>query len=125
RALLRRGHFETNVYLSHAALRHSLTLLLVAVYLLSVGFAARVTYRLDGKVALGLTAVIIPAALAALGLVLQSDRWRVELHRFVSRHFRRPVFDYQAVWRKFTRETASCTEQAELCRVLARLLGEV
>lgn len=124
RSLFRRGHFETNVYLSHAVLRHSLTVLFVGLYLLSVGLVAQITYRLNGEVKLALTAFIIPVALVVLGILLQSDRLRVDLHRFVSRNFHRPVFDYQAVWRKFTRHTASYTEQADLCRALARLLGE-
>jgi putative PEP-CTERM system histidine kinase len=124
RSLLRRDHFATNVYLSQSALRHSLAFLLVGLYLFGVGLVAQVAHQLDGDVRTALTAFVLPVALVGLALLLQSDRLRAGLRRFVSRHFHRPDFDYQVVWRRFTRATAACAEQPELCRALAGFLAE-
>jgi putative PEP-CTERM system histidine kinase len=47
------------------------------------------------------------------------------LRRFISRHFERPIHDYQAIWRKFTESTGSYIEQSELTRSLVRLIAEL
>ncbi|OHE87568.1 MAG: hypothetical protein A3G75_14830 [Verrucomicrobia bacterium RIFCSPLOWO2_12_FULL_64_8] len=56
-------------------------------------------------------------------MLLQSDRVRLRVRRFVSRNFQRPLYDYRTVWRRFTEGTASRVEQADLCRSLARLVA--
>jgi putative PEP-CTERM system histidine kinase len=46
-------------------------------------------------------------------------------NRFVSRHFQRPMFDYRAVWRKFTEATASCVSQTELCQAAVKSVTDI
>jgi hypothetical protein len=44
---------------------------------------------------------------------------------FVSRHFRRPKYDYREVWMTFTQRTATLTEEKALCEAVTRLISEI
>lgn len=124
RALFRTGHFDLEVYPSQSALQKSLTILLAGVYLVIIGVLAKVMAHFGGDVAFAPKAFLLLLSLVILAVGLQSDRARLYLRRFVSRHFHRPLYDYRVVWIKFTEGSASSFEQAELCRSLARLTAD-
>lgn len=125
RSLFRAGHFDLDVYPSHSVLQGSFTFLLAGVYLLIIGVLAQVVAYLGGDATFTLKAFIVLLALVLLAVLLQSDRVRLHLRRFVSRHFQRPLYDYRTVWRKFTEGTASRVEPADLCRSLVRLIADI
>jgi putative PEP-CTERM system histidine kinase len=125
RTFFRAGHFDTEVYPSQTALQGSLTVLLVGAYLLIVGVLAKVVTYLGGDSAFAPKAFLILVSLVVLAVALQSDRVRLQLRQFVSRHFQRPIHDYRTVWQKFTEVTASRVEQADLCRALVTLTAEL
>lgn len=125
RSLFRTGDFTTDVYPSQSVLQNSLTVLVAGVYLLIVGVLAKVVTYLGGADTLALKAFLLLISLVLLAIVLQSDRARFHLRRFVSRHFQRPLYDYRTVWKKFTEGTASRVEQADLCRSLVRLVADM
>ena len=124
RALARRGHFDLELYPSHAVLSNSLTVLLAGIYLLAVGVLAKLVALIGGDIAFPLKALGILVALALLATLLQSDHFRLNVRQFVSRHFKRPMHDYRTVWTRFTEEGSSHTSQSELCDSLARLTAE-
>ena len=124
RSLFRAGHFDLDVYPSHAALQNSLTILLVGAYLLIVGVFAKVVTYLGGDTAFTIKAFLVLVALVLLAVLLQSDRLRLRLRHFVSRNFQRPLYDYRTAWRKFAEGTASRMDQADLCRALVRLTAD-
>jgi len=128
RSLRREGHFEIDVYPSHLVLQNSLTVLLAGIYLVVIGLFAKVLVWLkpagqDGE--FPITAFLVLAALVALTVLLLSDRVKLHLSRFVSRHFQRPIFDYRTVWRKFTEATASCVSQDELCQAAMKSTTDI
>ena len=125
RWLLRAGHFNVNVYPSHAVLHNSLTVMLAGIYLLIVGLLAKVVTLLGGAAAFPLKSFFVLVSLVGLTAVLLSDRMRLHTRRFVSRHFRRPHYDYRAVWRSFAKGTAKCVEQRDLCAAVVKLTSEV
>ncbi|MEY4917064.1 MAG: Sensor protein ZraS [Verrucomicrobiota bacterium] len=128
RSLMREGHFEISVYPSHSVLQNSLTVLLAGIYLVIIGlFAKFVTWLkpADTGSTFPLTAFLVLCALVALTIVLLSDRVKVQISRFVSRHFQRPMFDYRTVWRKFTEATASCVNQTELCQASVKSVTDI
>src|SRR6185503_2357000 len=43
---------------------------------------------------------------------------------FVSEHFRRPTYDYRAVWMESTQRTASILDSNELCAAASKLVSE-
>jgi len=125
RSLLREGHFEIDVYPSHSVLQNSLTVLLAGVYLIVIGLFAKVVTLIGGDQAFALKAFLVLAALVILTILLLSDRVRLSISRFVSRHFQRPMFDYRTVWRKFTEATASCVNQAQLCQAAVKSVTDI
>ncbi|MEO6002479.1 MAG: XrtA/PEP-CTERM system histidine kinase PrsK [Opitutus sp.] len=125
RSIFRTGRFALDVYPSHTVLQGSLTVLLAGIYLLIVGLFAKIVAYFGGDASFALKAFFVLLALVLLAILLQSDRARLFLRRFVSRNFQRPLYDYRTVWRKFTEATASRVEQADLCRTLVRLIAEM
>jgi len=125
RSLFRAGHFDVDVYPSHAVLHNSFTVLLAGIYLLIVGLFARVVTFLGGDASFTLKAFLVLVALVLLAVLLLSDHVRLRTSRFVSRHFQRPLYDYRTVWRRFTEGTASCVTQAELSNAAVKLVTDI
>lgn len=125
RSLFRAGHFDLEVYPSQSVLQGSVTIILAGIYLLIVGLLARVVIFFGGDQLFEYKALLILVLLVLLAVVLQSDHVRLQVRQFVSRHFRRPVYDYRTVWRTFTEGTATKMEQAALCRALVRLVADL
>lgn len=125
RSLLRVGEMELDVHPSHSMLQGSITTLLAGIYLLIVGVAARLFVRIGRGRLIALESLWILVAVVIFVLLLQSDRLRMRLGRFVSRHFQRPLYDYRTVWRRFTEGTASQVEEGELCRSLVKLTADI
>lgn len=124
RSLFRTGSFELEVYPSHAVIQKSLTVLLAGAYLLIVGGLAKVVTYIGGDAAFAAKAFLVLAALVLLAILLQSDRVRLAMRRFVSRNFRRSPYDYQAVWKTFTEGTSTRVDEEDLCRSLVKMTAE-
>jgi putative PEP-CTERM system histidine kinase len=125
RSLLREGHFNADVYPSHAVLQNSFTVFLAGIYLLIIGMFAKVVAFLGGDASFTLKAFLVLVALVAFSLIALSDRVRLTTRRFLSRHFQRPFYDYRTVWWKFTQGTARRVEQGDLCAETVKLASEI
>jgi putative PEP-CTERM system histidine kinase len=128
RSLLREGNFDIDVYPSHSVLQNSLTVLLAGIYLVIIGVFAKVVAWLkpsESANAFPITAFLVLAGLVALTVLLLSDRLKLQISRFVSRHFQRPMFDYRTVWRKFTEATATCVNQTQLCQAAVKSVTDI
>jgi putative PEP-CTERM system histidine kinase len=125
RSLLREGHFNSDVYPTHAVLQNSFTVFLAGIYLLIIGVFAKVVAFLGGDASFTVKAFIVLIALVTFSLVALSDRVRLTTRRFLSRHFQRPFYDYRAVWWKFTQGTARRVEQGDLCAETVKLVSEI
>lgn len=125
RSVFRSERLSLDVYPSQFVLQGSLTVLVAGIYLLFVGLFSKIVVHFGGDTAfalksfLGLLAIVVPA------ILLQSDRVRLALRRFVSRNFQRPLYDYRTMWQRFNEGTASKVEQPELCRTLVRLTADM
>ncbi|PYJ08040.1 MAG: PEP-CTERM system histidine kinase PrsK, partial [Verrucomicrobia bacterium] len=124
RSLFRAGHFAVDIYPSHRLLHNSLTALLAGAYLFTVGVFAKIITALGGDAAFTIKEFFVLVSLALFAMLLLSDRARLQLRRVVSRHFKRPLHDYRAVWQNFTEGTVSQVEQGELCSSVARLISD-
>ncbi len=125
RSFFRTGSFELDVYPSQSVLQSSVTVLLAGVYLLILGVFAKTVTHFGGDGAFALKAFVILLSLVALAIVLQSDRARLRLRKFVSLHFQRPSYDYRTIWQKFAAATTSRVDQADLARATAALLADI
>jgi putative PEP-CTERM system histidine kinase len=125
RSLFREGHFNADVYPSHAVLQNSFTVFLAGIYLLIIGVFAKVVAFLGGDASFTLKAFLVLVALVSFSLIALSDRVRLTTRRFLSRHFQRPFYDYRTVWWKFTQGTARRVEQGDLCAETVKLASEI
>jgi putative PEP-CTERM system histidine kinase len=125
RSFRRAGHFDVDVYPSQSFLQGSITIVIAGIYLVVVGSFAKMTAYFGGDNAFEMKALIALVSLVSFAVVLQSDRARLHLNRFVSRHFHRPLYNYRAVWINFTDATTSRVEQTELCRALVKLIADL
>lgn len=125
RSLFRAGHFELEVYPSHSVLRSSATVFLAGIYLIIVGVFAKIAVYLGGDASFSLKALLVLAAMVGLAVLLQSDRVQLNMRHFISRHFQRPLYDYQKIWHQFSEGTASQVGQDAYCRAVVKLLAEI
>jgi putative PEP-CTERM system histidine kinase len=123
-AFVRSGFGEIDVYPSHAVLRTSLTVFLVGGYLFIVGVLAQVVARTGGSATFQFQAFVVLLGFAFLAVLLLSNRMRQNIRRFVSRHFKRPQYDFRQIWMRFTQGTSSVLDQANLCTAAAKLISE-
>jgi putative PEP-CTERM system histidine kinase len=124
-AFVRNGFGEIDVYPSHAVLRTSLTVLLVGGYLFVVGVLAQVVTRLGGSANFQVQAFVVLLGFALLAVLVFSNRVRHSLGSFVSRHFKRPQYDFRQIWTRFTQCTSSVLDQTSLCTGAAKLISEI
>ena len=123
-SLLRGRSLSVDVYLSTDAIRNSLTIVLAGIYLLAVGVLAYTVRYFNPNRSLPLDAFAVFLSLTVLGVLLLSNRLRRRLRVFVSENFRRPIYDYRAVWMKSTQRTASIVNAGELSSAVSKLVSE-
>src|SRR5438445_3259829 len=123
-SLFRSRLSDVDIYPSHAVLRHSMTALLAGSYLLAVGVLAKVVAVWGGNASLPIEALLVLAGVVGVTILVLSDRVRQKTRRFVSRHFRRPLYDYRKVWLTFTERTTSLMDEIDFCRAVAKLVAE-
>ena len=116
--------FTLELYPSPTLLYRSFTIMLIGGYLLAVGFLAKVIAHFGSGHNFSLQAFVLLVALVLLGLLALSDRVRLHVKRFVSTHLRRPVYDVQKVWRRFSSATAGHMDERALCRATANWVAE-
>jgi putative PEP-CTERM system histidine kinase len=123
-AFARSGFGEIDVYPSHAVLRTSLTFVLVGAYLFVVGVLAQVVARTGKTGAFQFQALVVLMAFALLATLLFSNRIRQKIHRLVSRHFKRPQYDFRQIWTGVTQSMSNVFDQSGLCAAAAKLISE-
>jgi putative PEP-CTERM system histidine kinase len=123
-SLLRTHAIALDLYPSLSVLHRSLTLIFAGLYLLIVGVLAKIVAQWGGDPAFPVQAFIMLVAVVLCGLLLLSDRFQQHTKRFVSRHFKRSIYDFRQIWRAFTEQTATIMEIPQLCRTTTRIVSE-
>ncbi len=123
-AYLRNGFSEIDVYPSQAVLQNSLTVLLAGGYLLVVGVLAQFVALFGGVGDFQTQAFLVLVGIAALAVLLLSERLRHRIGSFVSHHFQRPQHDFRKVWTQLTQQTSSVREPGGLGIAAARLISD-
>src|SRR5581483_4377428 len=104
-AFFRPGSFSMEVHPSGEVLQGSVTLLLTGAYLLTVGVLAQLLASMGKHTGFPFRALVVLMSLVLLLIVLLSDRIRQWSRRLISRHFKRPLYNYRRVWMAFTEQT--------------------
>ncbi|MBK1880529.1 XrtA/PEP-CTERM system histidine kinase PrsK [Pelagicoccus mobilis] len=122
RSVLRKGSFEIDLYPSRSIISGSLVITFAGGYLIVVGVLSKVIAHLGGDQAFAIQTFLVLIALVGLGIVVQSDRFRQLVRRFVSRNFQRPLYDYRTLWLKVTATTSQSIRRKEICQSTTKLL---
>ena len=120
----RSGFREIDVYPSRAVLHTSITVLLVGGYLFVIGVLAQIVAYYGGASSFQFQAFLVLVAVTLLAVLLLSEKIRQRIRQFVSRHFRRPQYDFRSVWTEFTQSTSSAIDDPSLCAASAELISE-
>jgi putative PEP-CTERM system histidine kinase len=123
-AYFRSGFTGIDVYPSRAVLHTSITVLLAGGYLFVVGVLAQMVRRSAGAGVFQLEAFLVLLAIALLAVLLLSQRLRHRIKSFVSRHFKRPHYDFRKIWTRFTESTESAMDDRTLCAAAAQLISQ-
>ena len=121
-SILRAGVLQVDIYLSHGMLYNSLTAIVVGVYFSALGLSVK---TLTQYLSFPLRALFVFLALLGLLMALLSDRLRLRMKHLVSRHLRRPQYDYRNVWMAFTKRTAALVEEKPLCETVVKMISEM
>jgi putative PEP-CTERM system histidine kinase len=123
RSFTRMKAMDARFYVSSDMIYNSLTVLAVGVYFIVVGILAQLAFDASDGRSLALKALFILVAIAGLLSLLLSDRLRRRYRRAVSRHFKRPLYDYRIQWAGFTDATTSVLDIDELCEKVVRIVS--
>ncbi len=121
----RSGFAEIDLYPSRAVLHTSVTALLAGAYLFVVGVLAQIVARFGGAATFPIAAFLVLVGIAALALLLLSERLRQSSQLFVSRHFKRPQHDFRQIWTRFARASSAPLDPESLSATVARLISEI
>ncbi|MBM4338948.1 MAG: PEP-CTERM system histidine kinase PrsK [Deltaproteobacteria bacterium] len=113
--LMRMRLLKTDLYFSQTFLYNSVVILIVGVYLLSIGFLSKILGQLDISHHLPIEALFILLALTGLTIALISGEVRLKIRRFVVRHFKKPQYDYREKWGEFIERTSSSIDIHDYC----------
>lgn len=123
-SLFRGKPLNISIQLSHQFLYNSLTLLIVGVYFIAVGVISWLSVWFGWIRDIHIAIFLMFLATMGMAAILLSDRLRMKRKRFISRHFKRPQYDYQKIWEGFTTRTTSVTQTRDLCNIIVRMVSE-
>ncbi len=123
-SLFRSRFLTVDIYFSQTFLFNSITILVVGIYLVTVGVLAKIIRYLDWNRTVPVGTIFVFAALLWLCVVLLSDHLREKLRRFVNRHFHQPRYDYRKEWIAFTKETTSLVKIGDFCSAVSKMVSQ-
>lgn len=124
RSLFRGKPLNASVHLSHQFLYNSFTVLIVGTFFISVGIFAWISVYFEWIKNIHIAILLILVAIMGIAAILLSDRLRMKRKRFISRHFKRPQYDYQKIWEVFTKRTTSLMQVKDLCNNIVMMVSE-
>jgi putative PEP-CTERM system histidine kinase len=122
--LLRSGGTNLNIYPSQHFLFKSVSVLFAGIYLLVIGGLAQLVNWIGGDSLFPLRALVVLVAMVGLAIIMMSDRFKQRLRIFVSRHFKRPVFDYRELWSSFAQRVIAFADEESAERAIVRWMAE-
>ena len=123
-AYLRNGMSGIDIYPSRSLLQGSLTMVLAGGYLFVLGLLAQLIALLGGAGSFEVQALFLLLGIAALAVLLLSERFRQKIQNVVSRNFKRPQHDFRKIWLLFTRRMSGVLDPGAVCATAAKLISE-
>lgn len=123
-AYMRGSVTELEIYPSHGLLQGSVTVVLVGCYLFVVGVLAQLVAHLGGAGSFQAQTFVVLLGLVGMAMLFFSERTRMAMRRFVSRHFKRPSYDSRAIWSQFSQQISRAVDQQSFSAAVAKCLSE-
>jgi len=124
RSLFRGRPLNASIQLSRQFLYTSFSILIIGTYFISLGMLAWISLYFEWLKNINLIIFLVFVIIIVLTTFLLSDRLRIKRKRFISRHLKRPQYDYQKIWEDFTQRTASVTKTNELCSIIVKMVSD-
>ena len=124
RSLFRGKPLNVSFHLSHQFLYGSFTITIVGIFFIFVGVFVWLSLYFQWIRNFHVAIFLMLAATIVIAAFFMSDRLRMQRKRFISRHFKRPQYDYQKIWESFTERTTSVTRMPDLCDVIVKMVSE-
>jgi len=123
-SMLRNPFQQVDIYISQQILYSSFTVLIVGIYLFSLGIVAKIAVYLGAGENFFRNAFLFAIMLAGTLALLFSISIKHGIRRFISRHFKRPLYDYRKVWNTLTSRTTSLINPKDLGTVIVNFIAE-
>jgi putative PEP-CTERM system histidine kinase len=123
-SILRSRLLNMNIYLSQTFLYNSIIVLMVGIYLLLVWVLTKLIQQFEKIQNIPFVALFVFLSLTGLTIFLLSDQVRLNTRKFISRHFKRPKYDYREIWREFTERTTYLMDVKGYCSAVTKMVSE-
>jgi putative PEP-CTERM system histidine kinase len=123
-SLSRMRSMDIKFYMSDTLIYNSLSILFIGAYFIAVGILAKFSFWIGDGHELAFRAFFILLAFAGLISLFLSDRLKKRLKQFVSRHLKRPLYDYRQEWTKFTHNTTLVMDIEKLGDIVVRMVAK-
>jgi putative PEP-CTERM system histidine kinase len=123
-SMLRNPFQQVDIYISQQFLYNSFTVLIVGIYLFSLGIVAKIAVYLGAGENFFRNALLFAIMLAGTLALLFSGSIKYGIRRFISRHFQRPLYDYRKIWNTLTSRTTSLVNLKDLGAVVVNFIAE-
>ena len=127
--LMEKSFFRTRslnfqFYFSDSLLHNSFSLIIVGAYFLFVSIIANYFYKSEASHYIAFTAFLVMISIVGLFSIIFSDKIKKKSKIFLSRHFKRPLYDYRKEWENFTRGSSFAADLYQLCNSVVRIVSK-
>jgi putative PEP-CTERM system histidine kinase len=123
-SMLRNPFQQIDIYISQQFLYNSFTVLIVGIYLFSLGVVAKIAVYFGAGQNFFENALLFAIMLAGTLALLFSGSVKQGIKRFISRHFQHPLYDYRKIWNTLTSRTTSLVNLKDLGTVVVNFIAE-
>jgi len=123
-AALRTRLRHYSVYISQDLLYNSAVIVIVGIYLFGLGVLAKIARYFGAGEMLLQNAFLIFIALVGVSVLLLSGNLQFRTKKFISRHFKRPLYDYKKILGTLAERTISLVNMQDFCSAVAKNIAE-
>lgn len=122
--IVRNRLFNVDIFVSRYVVYNSLTILIVGLYLLSVGIVVQIINYLEIPFNYFITSLFLFGSILLLTVALFSSTARRRVQLFVNRHFYKHKYEFRDKWMETTEKISSLRSVRELSATLTKIIRE-
>ena len=120
-----RTHLRSySVYISQDVLYSSAVIIIVGIYLFGLGVAAKIARYIGAGEMLLQNAFLVFVGFVGISVLLLSGDLQFRTKKFISRHFKRPLYDYKKILGTLAERTISLVNVQDFCSAVAKGIAE-